>query len=255
MIMSAPCLPTLVTIPAGVFNGVVIDSFRLGQTPVTNAEYGAHVDRFSDTPFVVLATSPDTQVTSLVARGRYPRDLLGAFAERLSKPCDTRVPLTFGALTLFQLRKDMSPEDFDRPNQPVVNVSWFHAFEYCVSNGFFLPSDDQWEYAARGPGGHKCVTRRGQLIREEAHDASDTTADVGSYPSNGFGLHDRNGNVWEWTAKNSSQKYPYGLHGGPWFDADPSFGRAACPSGNHFCPDNHRALGGFRVAAAPEDSK
>jgi formylglycine-generating enzyme required for sulfatase activity len=252
MTLAPSILPSMVSIPAGAFNGTAIEAFRLGQTPVTNAQYAAHVDRFSDVPFVLLETAPDTQVTSLVGRGKTPQDLFGDFAKQLPKRWDTRDPMISGMLTLFQLRKDMSPKEFDRPNQPVVDVSWFHAFEYCIANGLFLPSDDQWEYAARGPEGREYGTRSGRLTREEAHYDSDATADVSSYPPNGFGLQDMTGNVWEWTAINPTQRYPYGLRGGSWGDDDPDYLRAACRFFSH--PDLRSYRFGFRVAAALQDS-
>ena len=172
----------------------------------------------------------------------------------LPKRWDTRDPLTFGTLTLFELRKDMSHKDFDHPNQPVVNVSWFHAFEYCVSNGLFLPSDDQWEYAARGPEGHEFGTRSGKLTRQEAYYASEATANVGTYPPNGFGLHDMTGNVFEWTARNPDQEYPYGVRGGSWDVVNPGNLRVAFR--NYINPVNHRNNVGFRVGASvAQDSR
>ncbi len=107
----------------------------------------------------------------------------------------------------------MSPVGFNRPNQPVVRVSWFHAFEYCDSNGLYLPSVDQWEYAARGPG---------------------------------FGLHDMTGNVWEWTARNPSKEYPYGLRGGSWDIDYPGYVPPACRG--YYYPEYRYGRVGFRVS-------
>lgn len=246
-------LPTLVTIPAGVFNGVPIDAFRLGQTPVTYAQYAAHVDRYLNRPYVLLMTDPQTHNTSVLCRAKSPEETLGDLAEYLPTNWNSRDPFTFGVFTLFhlfQLRKDISPEGFGRPNQPVVNVSWVQAFEYCVSNGLFLPTDDQWEYAARGPEGHGYGTRSGRLSEEEAHYAAEGTVDVGSYPPNVFGLHDMTGLVWEWTARNPSQNWPYGLRGGSWTDVNPDYLRAATRYFGH--PDGRSDIVGFRVAAAPQ---
>lgn len=198
MSVALPLLPPMVTIPAGVFNGVAIESFQLGRTPVTNAEYAAHVDRHHAHPFVLLGTTAIG--VSLICRAKKPSDLVGLLSKDLPENWDTRRPRKFGVLTLFELRKDLSPKGFDRSIQPVVNISWFHAFEYCVGNGLFLPTDDQWEYAARGPEGHEYGTRSGKLTEEEANYDSRSTTEVGSYPPNGFGLTDMTGNVWEWTA-------------------------------------------------------
>jgi formylglycine-generating enzyme required for sulfatase activity len=168
-------------------------------------------------------------------------------------------------LTLFQLRKDMSPKDFNRPNQPVVNVSWFHAFEYCVGNGFFLPSDDQWSYAAGLHEGREHATSAGGLYAADgktklAHfgydkkDGTDRPIDVYAprYSDGPHGLRHMTGEVWEWTARNGSKKYPYGLRGGSWGD-DPGDLRASCRDcGNPGGRDN---IIGFRVGASvPQDS-
>jgi formylglycine-generating enzyme required for sulfatase activity len=259
MTLAPSILPPMVTIPAGVFNGVAMDSFRLGQTPVTNAQYAAHVDRFSDARFVLLATASDTQVTSLVGRGRSPQYLLGDFAKRLPKRWDTRDPMISGTLTLFQLRKDMSPEGFDGPNQP-VNVSWFHAFEYCVGNGFFLPSDDQWSYAAGVHERREHATSTGGLYAADgntklAHFGTRRTIDVDDprYPDGPHGLRHMTGNVWEWTARNGSKKYPYGLRGGSWSNDVPEFLRASFRIDDIPCSRSDDI--GFRVgASASQDS-
>jgi hypothetical protein len=47
-------LPSMVLIPGGVFNGAAMEPFSLGRTPVTNAEYSAHLDRYQATPYVYL---------------------------------------------------------------------------------------------------------------------------------------------------------------------------------------------------------
>lgn len=242
-----PCFPTLVTIPPGVFNGKAMESFRLGRTPVTNEQYAAHADRYANEPFVLLKTDSETHETSIVCRTKSPKAAIEDLTDARFEWWNSGDPLCFGVFTLLQLRKDMSPENFDRPNQPVVNMSWFHAFEYCVSNGLFLPSDDQWEYAAGGPKGYEYGTRSGRLTREESHYGRAATADVGSYPPNGFGLQDMTGNVWERTAYNPSQPYAYGMRGGSWYDDDPSILLLA------YRGSRHRGYGddrfGFRVAA------
>jgi formylglycine-generating enzyme required for sulfatase activity len=251
MTVSTSFLPTLVTIPAGALNGVAIDSFRLGQTPITNAQYAAHVNRYLNRPFVFLQTDPWTHATSVFCRAKTPEEVIGDLAKRFLKNWNNRDPFLFGVFTLIKLRKDMSLTGFDRPNQPVVGVSWFHAFEYCVSNGLFLPTDDQWEYAARGPEGHEYGTLSGRLIEEEAHyGAKMAPANVGSYPPNGFGLQEMTGNVAEWTARNPREHHPYGLRGGSWGHGDdPDKLLAAYRSDGR--PDICDTRVGFRVAAAP----
>lgn len=260
MLASTPYTPALVSIPAGVFNGVAIESFRLGRTPVTNAEYAVHVDRYLNRPYVLLQTDPETHATSVLCRTKSPEEAIGDFVKHLPKNWDSRA-FCFGVFTLFQLRKGMSPEGFDGPNQPVVNVSWFHAFEYCVSNGLFLPTDDQWSYAAGVHEGREYATSTGELYAPDgktklAHsgrneeDGTDRTihVDDSRYRDGPHGLRHMTGNVMEWTARNPSEECPYGLRGGAWNEDDPSFLHSASRFGEH--PFNWWDDMGFRVAAA-----
>jgi formylglycine-generating enzyme required for sulfatase activity len=75
--------PALVTIPAGVLNGVAIASFQIGRTPVTNAEYAAHVDRYLNQPYVLLQTDPKTHATSVFCRGKTAEEAIGVIAKYL----------------------------------------------------------------------------------------------------------------------------------------------------------------------------
>ena len=94
------------------------------------------------------------------------------------------------------------------PDYPIVEVSWNDAKAYCEWSGGRLPTETEWEYAARAgregltyPWGNRIS--RGNANYDFGVGAA---APVGSYPANGFGLHDMSGNVWEWVAD--------------WYDAD-----------------------------------
>ena len=103
----------------------------------------------------------------------------------------------------------------ERPDHPVVHVGWEDALAYARWAGKDLPSEPEWEHAARGgldgrefgwgdelhPGGAVLAnTWQGRFPwRSEDSDGWDRTSPVGSYPANGYGLHDMIGNVWEWT--------------------------------------------------------
>jgi len=134
-------------------------------------------------------------------------------------------------------------------------VSWFHAFEYCMGNGFLLPTDEQWEYAARGPEGHKYGTQSGRLNRKEAHFDSAASADVGSYPPNSLGLYDMTGNVWEWTSRNSSEEGVYGRRGGCWEGVTPEELNVANRCGDLAAKAQESSTGFRVVAAVPRGSK
>lgn len=89
-------------------------------------------------------------------------------------------------------------------NYPVVNVSWYAAVAYCRSVRKRLPTEAEWEIAARGglvdktfPWGDNAPDKRRANF---GGSGLDTTTPVGSYPPNGYGLFDMAGNVWEFVA-------------------------------------------------------
>jgi formylglycine-generating enzyme required for sulfatase activity len=102
-----------------------------------------------------------------------------------------------------------------RDRHPVVQVAFEDATAYAVWAGKELPSEAEWEYAARGgldgaafawgdeefPGGRPAAnTWQGRFPWENVKlDGHEGTSPVGSFPPNGFGLYDMTGNVWEWT--------------------------------------------------------
>jgi sulfatase modifying factor 1 len=110
------------------------------------------------------------------------------------------------------------------PDHPVVQVSWNDAVAYCAWVGRALPTEAQWEYAARGgleskrfawgdeltgPNGeHHCNIWQGDFpVSNTVEDGHLGLAPVRSFPPNGFGLYEVSGNVWEWCADWFLPKY------------------------------------------------
>lgn len=101
-----------------------------------------------------------------------------------------------------------------RHDHPVVHVTWADAAAYCAWAGLRLPTEAEWEYAARGglvqqrypwgnelaPGGtHRCNIWQGAFPDHNTRaDGYAGTAPVDAYASNAFGLHNMSGNTWEW---------------------------------------------------------
>ena len=165
-----------------------------------------------------------------------------------------------------------------RGRHPINCVDWNQATAYCAHIGARLPTEPEWEYAARGPDARKypwgnhapnghflnacdteCVSYALRVHHEVKHamfpgsDGYETTAPVGSYPfgASPYGLLDMAGNVYEWT---SSPYCPYPSHsctspyrmyrGGAWYTEK----TASVATRNGNLPTDRTVVVGFRCA-------
>ncbi|BDG74023.1 formylglycine-generating enzyme family protein [Roseomonas fluvialis] len=193
---------------------VRVGSFWMDATTVTNAEFARFV---AATGYVTVAERP---LDPAMYPGARPRDLKpGSLVFRMTDgPVPTNDYRHWWAWTpgaCWRHPEGRGSGVQSRPNHPVVQVAYEDAEAYAAWAGKSLPTEAEWEFAARGGldgaefvwgdsltlgGRHMANTWQGDFPwRNTAEDGFAGAAPVASFPPNGYGLHDMAGNVWQWT--------------------------------------------------------
>jgi formylglycine-generating enzyme required for sulfatase activity len=191
-------------------------------TPAPGSENAADAPNPSPPPLPPTVPAPPAIVWKKIPAGTFwmgcvPGDTRCSEAERprvqrtIAEPFEMMsAEVTagdFGAFAAATSRHmPRQPEWYANDRHPVVNVTWDEAQAYCEWTGGRLPTEEEWEHAARG-GFDAALFPWGDVFTGQANarhnlkaERWEFTAPVSSFLPNGFGLHDMAGNVWEWTA-------------------------------------------------------
>jgi len=244
-------IPGMVWIPGGIYDmgasdsdrmalshekpkhTVKVDGFYMDETEVTNAQFSRFIEA---TNYITTAERPvDWELIKqqLPPGTPKPHDSLLLPGSLLFKKTKESVPnlydfsqwwrWTNGANWKQPEGKGSSIDGKD--NHPVVHVSYEDAMAYCHWAGRRLPTEAEWEFAARG-GKRDKIYFWGDLtdklssyvnswegefpVDNTQADGFEKSAPIKTYPPNGYGLYEISGNVWEWTSDwYSSQYYQY----------------------------------------------
>lgn len=289
-----PAPPGMVWIPGGVFimgnkqgqhedeqteHEVALDGFFMDQTEVTNRQFQEFVQA---TSFVTLAEKtpsaedlPGIDLSQIDPENLKPGSICFTYRPDGQK-IDKSHPLwpyqLWGYVKGANWKHPDGPDSKidDKLDHPVVHVNWDDANAYAKWAGKRLPTEAEWEYAARGnqadwefPWGNELAPDGKWLAnvwqgefpyQNENGDGFQNTSPVKTFPANAYGLYDMSGNVWEWCHdfyqpdyyKYSPRQNPQGP--GSSFDPnEPGTIKRIQRGGSFMCNTNYCT--GYRVSA------
>jgi formylglycine-generating enzyme required for sulfatase activity len=262
-------------------HAVYVDGFWMDRTEVTNAQFAEFVK----------ATGYKTVAERQPTRENFP----GLPPDAQLEPCSVVFkPTPFPTRNLLDWQHLVAGADWRHPegpgssiegqeNHPVVHICYTDAVEYAKWAGKRLPTEAEWEFAARGgldrktfcwgseapghDGKWQANIWQGEFPNANAKlDGFERIAPAGSFPPNGYGLYDMAGNVWEWCAdwyrpdyyKESPRRNPQGPNSSfdPSDPNDPAIPKRVQRGGSFLCSDEYcyRYRPGLRGKGEPNSA-
>ncbi len=250
------CDTTMVAVPAGRYRlgsdehypeerparVADVGAYRIDATPVTNRAFAAFV---AATAYVTVAERADPPGSAVFTMTAGPADLHQPSAW-----------WRFAPGTSWRTAAD------GRDDHPVVHVAYADAEAFAAWRGVRLPSEAEWEVAARGGLADAAYAWGDELMPDGrllanvwtgafpwyfARAGAPGTTAVGAFPVNGYGAHDMIGNVWEWTASRFAAVEPAACACVPDLAADASAALVALKGGSFLCAAEYCAR--YRPAA------
>ncbi|WP_422860770.1 formylglycine-generating enzyme family protein [Flagellimonas sp. S174] len=209
---------------------VAVDGFFMDITEVTNAQFKKFVDQ---TGYITVAEREidwEEMKKQLPANTPKPHDSIMQPGSLVFRKAKSSLPNLYDFSQWWEWKIGANWKHPEGPkssikgkdDHPVVHIAYEDALTYCEWAGKRLPTEAEWEHAARGSN-HDAIffwgndfyqlnshanTWEGEFpVENTEKDGFERTAPVGSYLPNQFGLYDMAGNVWEWTTDWFNTKY------------------------------------------------
>ena len=268
-------------------NKITVKGFWMDETEVTNAQFREFIEATGYVTTAEREISLDDIMAQLPPGTEPPPPEMlvpGSLVFVSPKPQNQN---GYGVNDWWQFRKGAcwkNPQGANssiegKDHLPVVQVSWYDAIAYAKWTGKRLPTEAEWEFAARGgllekdypwgkepleKGKPKANVWQGDFpVYNEITDGFERLAPVKSFPPNGYGLYDISGNVWEWCGdwyhadyyncvlENKLSNNPQGPAGS--FDPQmPNTPQKVVRGGSFLCNGSYCA--GYRAAARMKSS-